>query len=484
MSAVANPAEHSTRTKSRRLKKSAIGILILLVAVLVGYRAYKFLSAPDVGEPFDVEAFASYSLPDERNAFTYFRKAVKLFVTEQAVMDSDATIKSSDFWKSWTAAEEGWEHAIPGVRSWVAVNRPMLAEWQRGADCAESLEYSPADLLAGIPWSSESAQRLRNCAQLQYLEGMRLIAEGHPTEAWGCFRNLLRASRHLAMHGTCLDTLLGNAIGELGVRGAAKWSTQKSVGAAQLKNAIRGVLSVEEMRTPPSDTIKLDYVFFKLAETGHPYGTSGRSWIRSTGYPAELGRSARLVVANLLTQVDWPRYLRTPVHPGHFGLFELDPKGPSNPNLRPPEEIERFAETSAGTVAKMLKRIAPDAANEIQLYDPQMAMSGLQAAYEAQDTAQARRESLLVALALQLYFREHGEFPASLDELVKRGYLKSIPPDPFGRGEPFRYRRESAPRGGAVVWSIWADGIDQGGIEKVDWVVRVLPPRASVAPTK
>jgi hypothetical protein len=479
-----NSDDHAKRTKSRRLKRSAIGILILVVAAPVGYRAYEFLSTPDVGEPFDVEAFASYSLPDERNAFAYYRKALKLFVTEQAVMDSDATIKSSDFWKSWTAAEEGWEHAIPGVRRWVAVNRPMLAEWQRGADCAESLEYSPADLMAGVPWSSDSAQRLQNCARLQDLEGMRLIAEGHPTEAWGCFRNLLRASRHLAMHGTCLDTLLGNVIGELGVRGGMKWSAQKTVSAAQLKNAIRDLLAVEELRTPPSDKIKLDYVFFKLAENGHPYGASGRSWIRSTGYPAELGRSARLVVANLLTQVDRPRYLRTPVHPGHFGLFELDPKESPNPNLRPPEEIERFAETSAGTVAKMLRRIAPDAANEIQLYDSQLAMGGLQKAYEAQDMAQARRESLLLALALQLHFREYGEFPASLDELVKRGYLKSIPPDPFGRGEPFRYRRESAPSGGAVVWSIWIDGVDQGGVEKVDWVVSVKPPSTGVAPTK
>jgi hypothetical protein len=136
----------------------------------------------------------------------------------------------------------------------------------------------------------------------------------------------------------------------------------------------------------------------------------------------------------------------------------------------------------------MLKRIAPEAANEIQLYDPQMVMSGLQAAYEAQDTAQTRRESLLLALALQLYFREHGDFPASLDELVKRGYLKLIPPDPFGNGEPFRYRRESGPNGAAIVWSVWLDGIDQGGIDlhfgANDWGLRVLAPGTSAAPAK
>ena len=41
--------------------------------------------------------------------------------------------------------------------------------------------------------------------------------------------------------------------------------------------------------------------------------------------------------------------------------------------------------------------------------------------------------------------------------------MKSIPPDPYGKGEPFHYRRESGPRHGAVLWSVWWDGIDQEG---------------------
>jgi hypothetical protein len=67
-----------------------------------------------------------------------------------------------------------------------------------------------------------------------------------------------------------------------------------------------------------------------------------------------------------------------------------------------------------------------------------------------------------LSLALQLHYREQGQFPASLDELVRKGYLTSIPADPYGKGEPFHYRRETNPRE-AVLWSVAQDGIDQQG---------------------
>jgi hypothetical protein len=32
---------------------------------------------PDIGDPFDVAAFRTFHLPDDRNAFTFFRRAWK-----------------------------------------------------------------------------------------------------------------------------------------------------------------------------------------------------------------------------------------------------------------------------------------------------------------------------------------------------------------------------------------------------------------------
>jgi hypothetical protein len=134
-----------------------------------------------------------------------------------------------------------------------------------------------------------------------------------------------------------------------------------------------------------------------------------------------------------------------------------------------------------------VKLISPDSASEIEDYDPQRLSHNFAAAYQVQDTAQARLDALLLALALQLHYREHAEFPASLDELVKRRYLKSIPADPFGKREPFHYRREANPADGAVLWSVWRDGIDQDGREGLhwgdgDWIVRVRVPGTGGAP--
>jgi hypothetical protein len=284
------------------------------------------------------------------------------------------------------------------------------------------------------------------------------------------------------MHAPCIALPFGAVFADQAVRGGVNWSAQKNVGAADLRKAIRDVQAIEEMPARASDTIKLEYLALRdVGERGIVFSTPQPSWVRSTGYPAQVARTARLVVANLLSQADRPKYRRTPVHPGQLGLFELDPAAAPDPKLRPPAEIEAAAVTKIDALARTLRAVAPDAALQLEVVDPQLQMGNLWEACLWQDVAETRRDGLLLALALQLHYREHGEFPASLDELVKNGYLKSIPADPFGKGEPFHYRRGAAPQSEAVLWSVWRDGIDQGGREDLhwgngDWIVRVRVP--------
>ena len=94
---------------------------------------------------------------------------------------------------------------------------------------------------------------------------------------------------------------------------------------------------------------------------------------------------------------------------------------------------------------------------------------------DSTDRERARQAALVLGLALELYHREHGRFPDALDDLVKEKYLKSIPADPFGKGEPFHYRRDSDPRKGAILWSVWTDGIDQGGKLECGFAARSGP---------
>lgn len=73
-------------------------------------------------------------------------------------------------------------------------------------------------------------------------------------------------------------------------------------------------------------------------------------------------------------------------------------------------------------------------------------------------TGLMHRDGALVAIALELYRREHGEWPASLDALVP-AYLPATPMDEFS-GAPMRYEV----RGGVPwLWGVGGDMDDDGG---------------------
>lgn len=73
-----------------------------------------------------------------------------------------------------------------------------------------------------------------------------------------------------------------------------------------------------------------------------------------------------------------------------------------------------------------------------------------------------RRDGLLVAIALERYRRDCGDWPASLDALVPE-YLPSVPMDEFS-GAPMRYEvRDGVP----WVWGVGADLDDDGGVRPI-----------------
>ena len=72
--------------------------------------------------------------------------------------------------------------------------------------------------------------------------------------------------------------------------------------------------------------------------------------------------------------------------------------------------------------------------------------------------AQAQQSIARTAIAIQRYRRVHGETPKTLGELVPE-FLDQPPVDPFDQA-PLRYQSDAA---GYKIYSIGADGIDQGG---------------------
>jgi hypothetical protein len=66
---------------------------------------------------------------------------------------------------------------------------------------------------------------------------------------------------------------------------------------------------------------------------------------------------------------------------------------------------------------------------------------------------------LMTSLALRAFQAEHGQFPAQLSQLAP-SYLKQIPTDPFGGGEPLHYRKSG---NSYILYSVGPDSKDDGG---------------------
>jgi hypothetical protein len=78
---------------------------------------------------------------------------------------------------------------------------------------------------------------------------------------------------------------------------------------------------------------------------------------------------------------------------------------------------------------------------------------------EANQRSLAVMRCAIAALAVERYRRAHGDWPASLSQLVADGLLKQMPTDPFD-GAPLRYRRHDDR---VVLYSIGMDLQDNGG---------------------
>ena len=173
---------------------------------------------------------------------------------------------------------------------------------------------------------------------------------------------------------------------------------------------------------------------------------------RQSGRPEKMVRVANLWFSNWLANAERPRWQRKPMSDKQVGLFEPEP---GSPKLPPAPALKKL-------VAMQLSGLEP---NMGIISSPQVdyALPGMMSLFDIVDQDRVNRASVVVGLRIELYFREHGRFPVALSELVHAGDLKSIPLDPFGKGEAMHYRLVGDSIDHAVVWSVSPDGLDQKG---------------------
>jgi hypothetical protein len=438
-------------------------VVVIAAAFLVlpvAYYRFKVSSIPDIGEPFDVKRHASLSIPEDANAFTAYRAAANDLSSGQIVERNPLRERAAR--KSLEQAEKlGWSAANEDVRKWLERNRGALLRWREGTERQEGVEIQPAEMTPEtlLPVTD----RLRDLLRLALLEAARLSETGKSQEAWSWYRAALRCSRHSGMHAGIICRLVGADLHRRCAAAILHWAARPDVTADELRRALEETIAIYGMTLPLSDCIRTEYISSYAAPDGQfDEELPGTEWIVTkhinlgerlllnlTGSTERMRRIGKLMYANWLSQADRPRYARTPVVSRLLWLYALSPSATPHPKLYPPGFIAAcFFSTEVE-----LKRL--------HLPSPSFAPA-VRELFQTIDAEQTEQSALELALALELYHRGHGEFPSTLAPL-QQGYLKQIPADPFGQGGPMHYRREAAAGGGATVWSVGFDGIDQQG---------------------
>jgi hypothetical protein len=419
----------------RHRKALAVVLLALFLATPCVWWATQLWGLPDIGDPFDVAAFEAEHVPDDRNAFRWYRDAATmaevLWTRFQNSNTSDEFINEPD----------NWQQATPAWRDLLAQSGEALKLWRIGSEKPDA-RYDHPDGLSMWTLLPITTQ-LRILSHLAVLEGSRLEAEGDMVGAWGWYRATLRSSRHSGKHGFQVERLVGAAMHDHASQALSRWASDPRVDAVMLRLALDEVIAIDTMTVPRSETLKVHYLVF-VHSLPDPNFLEDLLMFREQGDPADwcqdlpiskevkkpiqaarvIGaddrerslRLARLLTANWLAEVDKPPARRSKLARNDPPIYDPDPAGPPSSRVLTPEKLSKWLDSSL---------LASRHFRALSKYD------------SAIDRERGRQARLVLHLAGELYRREHGEPPPSPRNLVGP-YLKALPEGLKPTPEPTR----------------------------------------------
>ena len=309
--------------------------------------------------------------------------------------------------------------------------------WRRGTECSDASYVSPREMtfLETFP----GVQQMPNFARMAECDGMRLESENRLLEAAELYLAILRSSNLTRRHGGIIQNLIGVSIYRMAAERLVRLSEGSQLSAEELRAVLKQVRTANQHCEPPSTAWKIDYLSAvrSLSQSGwcketgltekyekfEPFASTGMEaflWI--LGEPEVARRTITHALTNQLREIDKPLAERSPMaETPTVGLFI--PQGELSTHSLSPAAIERAVQRSIVAKHVMMPFLQFDSTIR-------------------QD--RSRRVGLELVLAAQIYFREHGEFPAETSELIPK-YIDSWPADPMQStaDDLMQYERES-----------------------------------------
>ena len=398
-----------------RRGRRALAVSGLLLAAIVGaffvWRATSLGGIPKSGEPFDTKALGTVAIPDEENAFTYYRQAVAKFHDEPAL----------------GGPYQSWAQASAFDKEWLFANTEAMELWIVGTTMDRGVECQPKDLR--FDSRREVCQTLRRMILLAQLVGLRMEEQGELDAAWDWYRAGLRCSRHCGMNGGFIDRLIGSTLYSQMDKSIRIWADRPNQSPSGLRRALDDAVAIDAMTPSYAETLRAEYFAFSgfLDEPGlslakieldinvsqgrpdlSPFGAMKEAfWRLVLREPERSRRLIRLVWANWLSVAGLPAGERLKrVHKLEHGFF-YDPPPDA------PEPVRRLTPQALDRLVGSTRYLGP-------------MLLGFDNLDKAQRDEAAMRAALIVYLAEQLYHCEVGRAPGSTEQLVGP-YLKALP---------------------------------------------------------
>jgi hypothetical protein len=411
--------------RSRRRVWTAAVVLLAMIAVPPLWWCIQLIGLPDIGDPFDVQAFRAFTIPDDRNAVVLYIRAGDRLKPMHASSQKQA--EKID-------RHVAWSRAQPEVRRWVEENREAMALFRQGTELPDA--FNPADPSdAGF---YKLGQVLYSFKTLALLEASRLEEQGDMAGAWGWYGAALRSTYHLGLRGTIVSRIMGNHLhSELRER-SSHWAADPRTSPALIRRALDDVVACGAFTPSESYMLKAEYLgvdrilnarnnpgrelivarlrasfksgSFQLdPDQARAIADAWRVWRRE---PERSRRVIRLAIANWLAYYELFPERRPAADPNVSGpheFYAFGPEAPAPARALSPAALDRWMNSTA------------DAQELISRWDLR--------AFRVRE--RARHRALVILLASELYRRDHKKDPPS-DEALVGSYLKELPDDGLG----------------------------------------------------
>jgi hypothetical protein len=365
-----------------------------------------------------------------------------------------------------------------GQRPWVAKDCPRVAAWlkvnEKPLAVAVEATRRPAYFNPLIAQRTEKGrgglmsallpgvQMCRELASALTARALLRVGDGKFDEAWQDLLACHRLARLVGRGATLIEALVGMALEGVASNADLAYLERAKLTPAQVRDRLKDLQGLPPL-PPLADKVALAERFVYLESVQmFRRGGPGMVEVLADGRPARKPDPKEL---RAMALIDWAPALRN----GNRWYDRLAAALRLEDRARRQKELDRIeadlralkaaAARSADLARLGLWKGSPDKIGKV-IGDVliSLLMPAVRKVQDAHDRTEQVQRNLRVAFALGAYQREHGRYPAKLEDLAPK-YLPSVPGDLFS-GKALVYRPAAK---GYLLYSVGVNGKDEGG---------------------